>query len=232
MKHNDLVVRWLGQRAYPEVWRAMQHFTTSRTPDTRDEIWLLEHPPVYTVGVRGSGGENGNDLPTEIHGIPVLRTDRGGLITYHGPGQLIAYTLIDLARKKISVRDLVSALENATIALLRQYGLVAAARNDAPGVYVQHAKIASLGLRVRKFRSYHGLSLNVNLDLTPFHHIDPCGFRNLAVTRLADLGVAVEVHEIAVPLLGCLMEALNSGQVHANLQHLPNQERQHHEQSA
>lgn len=226
---NAVTVRWLGQRDYLETWHAMQRFTDIRTPETEDEIWLLEHPPVYTVGVRGNHREKAEELQSgSPHtNIPLVRTDRGGLITYHGPGQLIAYTLMDLARRNMSVRDLVSALENATIALLKQYGIIAQARRDAPGVYVEGAKIASLGLRVRKFRSYHGLSLNVDMDLTPFQAIDPCGLKDLPVTRLTDLGALVKVHEVAVPLLGCLMSELHIDTLSSNLGQLPDAEPTH-----
>lgn len=184
----------------------MQHFTATRQADAPDEIWLLEHFPVYTVGVRGHGSCR---QPQGIAStIPIVQTDRGGLITYHGPGQLVAYTLIDLARLGLGVRDLVTALEQATIDLLRQYGLRAHARPKAPGVYVGGAKIAFLGLRVKQGRSYHGLSLNVDLDLSPFRVIDPCGIEGLEVTRLVDLGVRAKVHEVAVPWLASLMAQL------------------------
>ncbi|XSG84622.1 MAG: lipoyl(octanoyl) transferase LipB [Methylohalobius sp. ZOD2] len=213
---SGLIVRWLGIRDYVEALEAMQAFTAARTPATADEIWLLEHPPVYTIGVRGHA-----NAPDAIGDIPLVRTDRGGLITYHGPGQLIAYTLIDLARKRISVRDLVSALENATVDLLGQYGIQAYPRADAPGVYVEGAKIASLGIRVKKYLSYHGLSLNVDLDPTPFRAIDPCGFRGMEMTRLADLGARVKVHEAAVPLLASLMAQLGFEQVDRTTHELP-----------
>ncbi len=218
---NTVRIRWLGRRPYVPVWQAMQRFTAARTPATEDEIWLLEHEPVYTVGVRGESE------PCRIGGIPVVATDRGGLITYHGPGQLIAYPLLDLSRLNLSVRDLVTALEASVIAVLRQYGIAAQARRDAPGVYVGDAKIASLGIRVRRFRSYHGLALNVDLDLAPFHRIDPCGFRGLAMTRLADLGVGAGVHEVAVPLLGALLERLGLETVTDRLTCLPEEERRH-----
>ncbi|MCX8048345.1 MAG: lipoyl(octanoyl) transferase LipB [Methylohalobius sp.] len=200
---TELVVRWLGACEYLKVLKAMQHFTAARRPETPDEVWLLEHFPVYTAGVRAAAR-----TPAWIHDIPCLPTDRGGLVTYHGPGQLVAYTLIDLARLGLSVRDLVTALEQATVALLAQYGLCAQTRPNAPGVYVAEAKIAFLGLRVKKAKSYHGLSLNVDLDLTPFQAIDPCGFKNLTVTRLADLGVGAKVHEVAIPWLVCLITQL------------------------
>ncbi len=220
-----LTVRWLGTRDYLPVWQAMQRFTATRTPATPDEIWLLEHPPVYTVGVRGHarGSRSGQRQPPGIDPtpIPLIETDRGGLITYHGPGQLIAYTLIDLARLGLSLRGLVSALENAVIDLLRQYGIRGFARPQAPGVYVAGAKIACLGLRVKNSRSYHGLSLNVDLDLAPFRAIDPCGLKDLKVTRLADLGVLVKAHEVAVPMLACLMAQLDFETVTEAIHHLP-----------
>lgn len=202
----------------------MQQFTARRTAETEDEIWLLEHPPVYTVGVRGKAHEKGARHFSSMdffHAIPTVQTDRGGLITYHGPGQLIAYVMIDLARKGLGIRDLVSALENATIDVLRQYGIVSHGRPDAPGVYIDKAKIASVGLRVKKFRSYHGLSLNVDMDLTPFQFIDPCGYANLQMTQLADLGVNIKLHEVAVPLLACLMQRLHYRQVNELRHHLP-----------
>ncbi len=228
---KTVTVRWLGQRDYLVTWRAMRRFTETRSPETGDEIWLLEHPPVYTVGVRGGVHRSKHPHVDQLNGIPLIRTDRGGLVTYHGPGQLITYTLIDLARRNMSVRDLVSVLEKATLVMLKQYGIHAEARRDAPGVYVEGAKIASLGLRVRKFRSYHGLSLNVNLDLSPFEAIDPCGFRDLPVTRLADLGARTQVHEVAIPLLSCLMAQLKIDTITANLKHLPDEEIPH-DQSA
>ncbi len=210
-----VIVRWLGRRPYLPVWRAMQRFTALRTAESTDEIWLLEHEPVYTTGVRGR--------PTRdsIDGIPLIRCDRGGLTTYHGPGQLIAYLLIDLARRSLSVRGLVTALERSVIDLLRQYGIRAEARPDAPGVYVAQAKIASLGVRVRRSRSYHGLSLNVDGDLSPFAAIAPCGFPDMSMTRLADLGAEVRPHEVAVPLLGCLMVHLGYDRIAACHRQLP-----------
>lgn len=218
---NTVRLRWLGRRPYLPVWRAMQRFTAARARETEDEIWLLEHQPVYTVGVRGDRALR------RIGDIPVVATDRGGLITYHGPGQLIAYPLLDLARSGLSVRDLVTALETATIDVLRQYGIAGHARRDAPGVYVDGAKIASLGIRVRRFCSYHGLALNVDLDLAPFQRIDPCGHRGLAMTRLADLGVGAGVHEVAVPLLAALLERLGLASVSARLDNLPDEDIRH-----
>ncbi len=222
-------VRWLGQAQYLPVWRAMQHFTARRTAHTLDEIWLLEHPPVYTLGVRGFS-HRGNKEDVEAtpvaaqvsETIPLIQTDRGGLITYHGPGQLIAYVLVDLARKGISVRDLVTLLEETVITVLLQYGIHARAKAGAPGVYVKGAKIASIGLRVKKFCSYHGLSLNVNMDLTPFQWINPCGYQGLKVTQLADLGVPVKVHEVAIPLLDSLLQQLKFDAMERVAHQLPN----------
>lgn len=173
----------------------MQDFTNQRDDATPDEIWLLEHEPVYTQGQAGKAEHLLHS--TEI---PVVQSDRGGQITYHGPGQLIAYLLLDLRRKGISVRELVSGLEQAVIALLARYGIQASARPDAPGVYVSGRKIASLGLRVRRGCSFHGVALNVNLDLTPFTHINPCGYAGLQMTQCSELAGPHSVAE-ALPLL-------------------------------
>jgi len=199
-----LRLRNLGLTDYEPIWHAMQEFTEQRDEDTLDELWLLEHHPVYTLGLNG-------DIRHVIRttDIPVVKTDRGGQITYHGPGQLIAYVLVDLQRKSLGVRRLVSALENAVIGLLKQYGITAKARRDAPGVYVDGRKIASLGLRVRKGCSYHGLSLNVSSDLSPFSAINPCGYADLEVTSLTALDVAIRPHEIAAPLTVEIMQTLN-----------------------
>jgi len=178
----------------------MREFTETRDAETADEIWLVEHPPVYTLGRNGD--------PAHILAstdIPVVESDRGGQVTYHGPGQLVAYILFDLNRLGIGVRSLVTGLENAVIATLSQYGIKAEARRDAPGVYVSAKKIASLGLRIRKGCSYHGLSLNVDMDLSPFAAINPCGYAGLEVTRLADLGVEAKTMEVAVALVGAVI---------------------------
>jgi lipoyl(octanoyl) transferase len=174
----------------------MREFTETRGEDTTDELWLVEHPGVYTLGLNGDPGHIVRPVPT-----PVIQTDRGGQVTYHGPGQLVAYALFDLRRLNIGVRTLVSGLENAAIGTLGQYGIRAVARRDAPGVYVEGKKIASLGLRIRRGCSYHGLSLNVDMDLSPFSAINPCGFQGLRVTQLADLGVRIKPLEAAVPLV-------------------------------
>jgi len=199
-----LSLRNLGLAEYEPTWRAMQAFTEQRDEDTPDELWLLEHHPVYTLGLNGDSRHL-----IRATDIPVVKTDRGGQITYHGPGQLIAYVLVDLRRKNLGVRRLVSALENAAIGLLSQYGIAAKARRDAPGVYVGGRKIASLGLRVRKGCSYHGLSLNVSADLSPFSAINPCGYAGLEVTSLTELDVAIQPHEAAAPLIVEIMQTLN-----------------------
>lgn len=180
-----LIVRFLGLRPYVEAWQAMRAFTDARDRETPDELWLLEHPPVFTLGQASR--------PGHLHdpgGIPVVQSDRGGQVTYHGPGQLVAYLLLDLRRAGLGVKRLVNLLERAVIDVLAGESITAAARPGAPGVYVEGAKIASLGLRVRDGCCYHGVALNLDLDLAPFERIDPCGFPALEVTRLVDLGVA------------------------------------------
>jgi len=179
-------LRSLGRVEYEPTWRAMQAFTATRAADTADQIWLLEHPPVYTLGVAGRA----EHLPRVANGIPVVRTDRGGQITYHGPGQVVIYTLFDLRRRGLAVRPLVRLLELSVIDLLASYGVGAAARVEAPGVYVDGAKIAALGLRIRDGRCYHGLAFNADMDLTPFRTIDPCGYSGLAVTQARELGIS------------------------------------------
>ena len=182
---------------YEPVWHRMKDFTLSRNADTPDEFWSLEHPPVYTLGVAAKP----EHLPRTDNGIPVVRTDRGGQITYHGPGQIVVYTLLDLRRRNLGVRALVRKLERAVIELLEGYRIDASGREDAPGVYVGSAKIAALGLRVRNGCCYHGLSLNVDMDLTPFAAINPCGHPGLKVTQLRDLGVCDPAAAIAEKLL-------------------------------
>jgi lipoyl(octanoyl) transferase len=192
-----LLVRRRGLSDYSAAWAEMRAFTDGRTQDTPDELWLLQHPPVFTLGQAGRA-EHLLD-PGEI---PVIQTDRGGQVTYHGPGQLIAYLLVDLRRVGLGVKGLVRLLEGAVIGLLAGYGIEAEARADAPGVYVAGAKIASLGLRVRRGCSYHGLSLNVDMDLTPFLRINPCGHPGLAVTQLADLGGPKDLRLVGDALAG------------------------------
>jgi lipoyl(octanoyl) transferase len=197
-------VRRLGLADYVSTWRAMREFTDSRSADTPDELWLLEHPPVYTYGVAGRV----EHLPHGDTAIPVIKTDRGGQVTYHGPGQAIAYALIDLRRARLTVRSLVGRLEQAVLDLLQDYDVRGERRAGAPGIYVGGAKVAALGLRIRSGRSYHGLSLNVDLDLAPFAAIDPCGYPGLAVTRLRDLGIVESVAGVSERLAHHLIEQL------------------------
>ncbi|WP_163576019.1 lipoyl(octanoyl) transferase LipB [Halomonas faecis] len=172
----------LGRRAYEPVWQAMRELTDTRVADTPDQFWLVEHDPVFTQG--RAGKPEHVLMPGDI---PVVQTDRGGQVTYHGPGQVVLYPLLDVRRARLGVRDLVSAIENAVIALLAERGVTARARPDAPGVYVGQAKIASLGLRIRRGASFHGVALNVDGDLAPFSRINPCGHAGMSMTRLADL---------------------------------------------
>ena len=181
---DEAVLRQPGRVDYSVAFRAMQDFTEARTSETPDEIWLLEHPPVFTMGLKGRGGAR-----TQIHGIPVVYSDRGGDMTYHGPGQLVAYILMDLNRRGWGAKRLVNALEQSVVNLLAAHQIQAERRTGAPGVYVAGAKIASLGLRVRRGASYHGIALNLDMDLTPFSYIDPCGYPAQPVTRLIDLGI-------------------------------------------
>ncbi|UCG71787.1 MAG: lipoyl(octanoyl) transferase LipB [Chromatiales bacterium] len=185
-------IRQLGRADYAVTMNAMQRFTAERCADTPDEIWLLEHSPVFTLGLNAA-----REHLLAPGDIPVIQADRGGQVTYHGPGQLVAYTLIDIRRARLNVRQLVTALESAVIDLLANYDIDAVARRDAPGVYAAGAKIASLGLRIRKGASYHGLALNVAMDLAPYSRINPCGFEALPVTQLADLGGPRDLDEVA-----------------------------------
>lgn len=187
------LVRKLGRVDYAPTFEAMQRFTGERTAHTADELWQVEHPPVYTVGLAGRD----EHLPTAPTGIPIVRIDRGGQITFHGPGQIVLYTLVDLVRRGLGVRAYVRMLEQAVIDLLARRSIRAEGRTDAPGVYVDGAKIAALGLRVRHGRCYHGLALNVDMDLTPFDHIDPCGYRGLRVTQARELGLDDPIDNLA-----------------------------------
>jgi lipoyl(octanoyl) transferase len=189
------LIKRLGVVEYVPTWHAMQRFTDERTPDTPDEIWFLEHPPVFTLGMNAS--------PAHVLApgdIPVVQIDRGGQVTYHGPGQLVVYPLIDLRRAGLGVRDLVTALERSVIAYVAQFGVVAECRRSAPGVYVDDKKLASVGIRIRRGASYHGIAMNVNLDTEPFTRINPCGYAGLEVTRLADLSPVRSVAEAALGL--------------------------------
>lgn len=201
------VVRHLGCVAYEPTWRAMQAFTETRHEGTTDEIWLCEHPPVFTLGQAGKA----QHLLREV-GIPLVQIDRGGQITYHGPGQLVVYLLLDLNRRGYKVRELVRRMEQALIDLLAEYAVAADRHEGAPGVYVGPAKIAALGLRIRKGCSYHGLALNVAMDLSPFAAINPCGYAGLAVTQLSDLlgrTDEIDVQQVASKLLHHLERQLS-----------------------
>ncbi|ALP43224.1 Octanoyltransferase [Aeromonas schubertii] len=189
-------MRHLGRRPYQAVWDAMKAFTDNRTPQTPDEFWVVEHDPVFTQGQAGKAEHLLN--PGDI---PVVQSDRGGQITYHGPGQLVLYVLVDVRRSHLTVRDLVSALENAIIATLQQWGITSSAKPDAPGVYVDGAKIASLGLRIRKGCSFHGLALNIKMDLAPFQRINPCGYAGMVMTQASSLGGPQSVSEATAPLV-------------------------------
>lgn len=196
MTGATLIVRSYGSRPYTQVWEQMKKFTDERSAETEDELWLVEHPPVFTLGQAGKREHILN--PGDI---AIVQSDRGGQVTYHGPGQLVGYLLIDLRRRRLGVRDLVSGIENALIDFLASQGIVAQARKEAPGVYVGAAKIAALGLRIRKGRSYHGFSLNVDMDLEPFTRINPCGYEGLEVTQLRLQGVEMDVHGASVQLV-------------------------------
>ncbi len=183
--------RRLGLVPYEPTWRAMQRFTDARDAATADEIWFLEHPPVFTLGM--SGRREHVLAPGDI---PVIQTDRGGQVTYHGPGQLVVYPLIDLRRSALGVRDLVCALERAVIGYTEELGIEARARRDAPGVYVHGRKLASVGLRIRRGASYHGIAINVRMDLEPFGRINPCGYAGLQMTQLAELAPGVTLDAV------------------------------------
>jgi lipoyl(octanoyl) transferase len=180
MPTSELLVRRLGLMDYETVWRAMQAFTDQRDENTADELWLVEHPPVFTQGQAGRA-----EHVLAPGDIPVIQVDRGGQVTYHGPGQIVAYPLIDIKRLQMGVRTLVTGIEQAIIGVLKSYGVDALPRADAPGVYVDGVKIASLGLRIRRGKSFHGLAFNINMDLEPFQRINPCGFAGLQVTKLS-----------------------------------------------
>ncbi|HEY2347197.1 MAG TPA: lipoyl(octanoyl) transferase LipB [Xanthomonadaceae bacterium] len=200
---RDWLVRDLGRRAYTPVWRAMQAFTDARGDDTTDELWLVEHDPVFTLGQAGK--------PEHVLApgdIPVLRVDRGGQVTYHGPGQIVAYPLVDLRRLKLGVRELVERIEQSVIDVLADWNIVGERLQGAPGVYVAGAKVAALGLRVRRGCSFHGLAFNVAMDLEPFHRINPCGYQGLQVTSVLDLGGSSEPSALVPALVASLSEQL------------------------
>ncbi|HSN18780.1 MAG TPA: lipoyl(octanoyl) transferase LipB [Gammaproteobacteria bacterium] len=194
------VIKHLGKVEYEPTWRAMEKFTLERGPETPDEIWFLEHPPVFTLGLAGK-----MEHVLAPGDIPVIHIDRGGQVTYHGPGQLVVYPLIDLRRQKLGVRELVEALENSVIDTLAGYGIQARGRRDAPGVYVDARKVCSIGIRVRRGCSYHGIAFNVAMDLSPFQRINPCGYAGLEMTQVSDLGGPASVRRVAEDLTPALL---------------------------
>ena len=186
-----LTFRNIGFRPLPDVWEEMKKFTDERNRKTQDEVWLVEHPPIYTLGLNSNP-----DHVLEASNIPILKIDRGGQVTYHGPGQLIAYVMLDLHRSRSSIRSIVEALEAAVIRTVSVYGIEAQGRRDAPGVYVGDKKLAAIGLRVRRHCTYHGLAVNVNMDLTPYERINPCGFEGLEVVQLSDLCHGIDISRV------------------------------------
>lgn len=199
-----VIIHDLGLQPYQPIWQDMQQFTLERTDKTSDEIWVLEHLPVYTLGLNGKAEHLLN--PSDI---PVIKTDRGGQVTYHGPGQLVVYTLFDLNHLKLEIRQLVTLLEQAMITALAHFDIIATAKPEAPGVYVDGKKIGSIGIRIKKNCSYHGISLNNNMDLTPFNHINTCGFKDLQVTQLADFGVNISTAELAETVINAITTSLH-----------------------
>lgn len=206
-----LVVRRLGRRDYEPVWRDMASFTDRRGPDTTDEFWLVEHPPVFTLGQAGR-----REHVLAAGDIPVLQVDRGGQVTYHGPGQLVAYPLVDLRRRGIGIRRLVHDMEQAVIEQLAGYGIRAERRDSAPGVYVSGRKIAALGLRVRRGCTFHGLAFNVDMDLSPFSRINPCGYAGLEVTQVAELGGPADLSRVGADLVTAFCRVLRYSEASGN----------------
>ena len=200
----NLLVKHLGRVEYEPTWQAMQAFTAARQPETPDELWIVEHPPVYTLGQAGKPEHVLQDV-----GIPIVKIDRGGQVTYHGPGQVVIYLLLDLARLKIKVRELVTTIEQAVIDFLAAYAITAERRNGAPGVYVGDAKIAALGLKIRNGCSYHGLSLNVDMDLHPFTAINPCGYAGLKVVQTKDFNIPLTPAQAGEQLTQYLQQQLD-----------------------
>ena len=201
---SPITVRELGLQDYEPLWRAMQRFTDTRTPETADEIWFTEHRPVFTLGLNAS-----REHLLATGDIPVVQIDRGGQVTYHGPGMLMIYPLIDLKRLGLGVRDLVTALEQSVVDMAAGYGIDARARPEAPGVYVADTKFASVGLRIRRGASYHGMALNVKVDLEPFLRINPCGYAGLEMTDLATLGGDSDLDAVSRKLLPHFLEHLH-----------------------
>ncbi len=202
---QSIICHHLGEVDYHQTWQNMQTFTNTRNHKTADELWFLQHPPVYTLGKNGKAEHVLNP-----ENIPVVNSDRGGQVTYHGPGQIVVYTLLDLKRLKLGVRELVTTLEQTIIALLGDYHITASAKPEAPGVYVNNAKIAALGLRVRKGCSFHGLALNVDMDLEPFSRINPCGYQGLEVIQIKDFIKDIKVAEVTANLQQRLLKKLSA----------------------
>jgi len=208
LSEHSIIIRQLNRQAYTTVFAAMKSFTDNRDDNTEDELWFVEHDPVFT---QGQAGKAEHILATGD--IPVVQADRGGQVTYHGPGQQVVYFLLDIKRRKLGVRALVSHIENGIVATLAESGIEAYPRADAPGVYVADKKVASLGLRIRKGRSFHGLALNVNMDLSPFLRINPCGYAGMEMTQTSDLGGATNLEEIQPKLVEHLCNLLDYTQL-------------------
>ena len=200
-----VTTRNLGLQDYVTIWQDMQRFNQDRNADTADQLWIVEHFPVYTLGLNGK-----REHLLNTGNIPVVNSDRGGQVTYHGPGQLVIYTLLDINRLNLGVRQLVTILEQAMISTLARYGIVAVSRADAPGVYVNDKKIGSIGLRIKKNCSYHGLSLNNDMDLRPFDHINPCGYSGLKVTQISDLGITISTSQLASSVIQSILTAIQT----------------------
>lgn len=207
---NTLTVRQLGRMDYEPVWHAMQAYTDNRGPDARDEIWIVEHPPVFTQGQAGKA-----EHILAPGDIPVVQVDRGGQVTYHGPGQLVVYFLIDIRRRKIGVRQLVTAIENTVVGALKPYGIESAPRPDAPGVYIGSEKVCSLGLRIRRGCSFHGLALNVNMDMQPFDRINPCGYAGMQMTQTSAHDGPQTLDEAAEAVTNAFISQLQFDELHA-----------------
>lgn len=205
---DELIVRTLGEQPYLETWEAMKSFTAGRDASTPDEIWLLEHPRVYTQGQAGKA-----EHILAPGDIPVIQVDRGGQVTYHGPGQLVVYLMIDLTRHKLGVRTLVDVIERSIVRTLAEFGIAASPRPDAPGVYVDGAKIASLGLRVKRGCSFHGLALNVSMDMEPFRRINPCGYAGMPMCQISDFAPDVDLSDVVDILSAELASSLAHGSV-------------------
>lgn len=205
---SKLIVRQLQNMDYEPVWKAMQNFTDSRNQDTNDELWIVEHPPVFTQGQAGK-----EEHLLAPGNIPVVPVDRGGQVTYHGPGQLVVYFMLDIRRRKMGVRQLVTAIEDTVVAVLAEQGISAAPRPDAPGVYIGEEKVCSLGLRIRKGCSFHGLALNVNMDLSPFSRINPCGYAGMVMTQTSAHGGPDSVEQAAKRVVQIFSDQLSYIQI-------------------